>query len=392
MMFLYVLFHLVVYGGMNAYCCWKIISALPGRVGLRIGVAAAVALLAVAPLLARASVSRLALLCVMAGYVWIAVAVWILFFGLCFDVWNLAVKVLGRLEPRAARLALKPRLTMILLCAIVAALGGWGVHEARAITLKEIRLECSRLPARSKPIRIVQLTDVHLGAGVGERRFRRIVSVVREARPDLVVCTGDMVDASFRRLGPLAALLAEVRPPLGKFAVTGNHEYYLGLDESLKFYAAAGYHVLREESVLVGGRLRLAGVDDPAGIRMGGPCRTDENAALPTGEDREATILLKHQPTVEPGSAGRFDLQLSGHTHGGQIFPVTLAVRALWCYPYGLHELGRGSLIYVSRGAGTWGPPLRVLARPEVTLITLLPPGADPAVATNRSGTGDNTP
>ena len=95
-------------------------------------------------------------------------------------------------------------------------------------------------------MRIVQISDVHLGEGVGERRLRKIVAIIEEARPDLLVCTGDLVDASFSRLELLAGILADLQPPLGKFAVTGNHEHYLGLEQSLKFHEAAGFRVLRQ--------------------------------------------------------------------------------------------------------------------------------------------------
>jgi hypothetical protein len=344
-------------------------------------VAAALALMVAAPVLARAldraGLARLASICGFMGYVWMVIAMWILFFGLCFDIWNLARKGLGRRVPEAARLALSPRTTMLALYVIVGALGIWGVAEAWGITLKQVRLECPRLPAGSEPIRIVHVSDIHAGGGVGERRLREIMSVVEQARPDVLVSTGDMVDVGSSNLGSLVEIMAAVRAPMGKFAVAGNHEFYHGLEQSLASLEAAGFRVLRGESVLVGGRLRIAGGDDLAGSRMGTPGRTDEDVALPAAEDREATMLLKHRPTVDPRSPGRFDLQLSGHTHGGQVFPFTLVAQMFWDHPHGFYRLEQGSAINVSRGAGTWGAPLRVLARPEVVLITLFPPLAD---------------
>ena len=379
-MIVFLLVFLAIYGTLNAYCYWKIASALPARMGVRLAVAGSLALMVAAPVLARAldsaGVARLAYIYGFMGYVWLVVVMWIVSFGICFDVWNLACKGLGRWAPGAARLALSPRTTMLALCVIVSALSIWGVGEAWRIELKQVRVECPRLPAGSEPIRIVHVSDIHAGGGVGERRLRKIMSVVEQARPDVLVCTGDTVDVGSRNLDALAEILAAVRAPLGKFAVAGNHEFYHGLEGSLAFLDAAGFRVLRGESVLVGGRLRIAGVDDLAGSRMGMPGKTDENVALPAAETREATILLKHRPAVDPRSPGRFDLQLSGHTHGGQVFPFTLVAQVFWDHPHGLYRLDKGSAIHVSRGAGTWGAPLRVLARPEVVLITLIPPAA----------------
>ena len=132
--------------------------------------------------------------------------------------------------------------------------------------------------------------------------------------------------------------------------------------------------MLRGGSVVVAGRLRLAGVDDPAGARTGDRHNTDEAAALSAEGPRLATILLKHRPDVSKAVLGRFDLQLSGHTHGGQIFPFWQFVRLFYPLRPGLHRLENGAALYVSRGAGTWGPPMRVLSPPEVTLITLKAP------------------
>ncbi len=187
------------------------------------------------------------------------------------------------------------------------------------------------------------------------------------------------------RFDGLAGMLADVQAPLGKFAVLGNHEFYAGLSQSLAFHAAAGFTMLRQEHVAVTPQLILAGVDDPAGTHLSGSQEPDESNALPALERRSATqaaaaadprpfvILLKHRPDVHPSSLGRFDLQLSGHTHGGQIFPFHIVHRLIYKYHPGLTDLGGGSKLYLSRGAGTWGPPMRLFAPPEVTIIKLLP-------------------
>lgn len=156
--------------------------------------------------------------------------------------------------------------------------------------------------------------------------------------------------------------------------MTGNHEAYAGLKDALAFTERAGFVTLRGRAVTVAGLLDVAGVDDPA-VASGGSER-DLLASLP--RDR-FTLLLKHRPRVDPDAVGLFDLQLSGHTHDGQIFPFTVVVRLAHPTMAGRYPLSQGSELYVSRGSGTWGPPFRVGAPPEVTIVELVrkAPSAD---------------
>ena len=188
--------------------------------------------------------------------------------------------------------------------------------------------------------------------------------------PNVIVSTGDMTDASPERLAEDVRMLAEVRAPLGKFAIFGNHEFYNGIDNSTRFHEAAGFVLLRQQAVEPDSHLRIVGVDDPAG---GSASRNDEDAVLPAQADGLFTLLLKHRPQAAQGSLGRYDLQLSGHTHGGQIFPFHVFSRLAFPLGPGLHQLTERSALYLSRGSGTWGPPMRVLAPPEVTIIRLEP-------------------
>ena len=150
--------------------------------------------------------------------------------------------------------------------------------------------------------------------------------------------------------------------------LTGNHEYYAGLENSLRFLRRAGFNVLRGESVKVGS-IVLVGVDDPAAMSSRQQARLDTAKALDSATTNDFIVLLKHQPVVDSDTP--FDLQLSGHTHGGQIFPFIYLTRLAYRAHTGLTELADGRRLYVSRGAGTWGPPIRLFAAPEVTLITI---------------------
>jgi uncharacterized protein len=224
-------------------------------------------------------------------------------------------------------------------------------------------------------LRIVQISDVHIGVLVRGVRLSEILRKVREASPDLVVATGDLVDGQLDRMAGAAAQLREIHPRYGKFAVTGNHEFYAGLDDAIDFIRQSGFTLLRQEMTAVAGAIDIAGVDDPA-IRASGP-RGDlsdrDVLSGAAGRSGRFAILLKHQPSVQKDAPGAFDLQLSGHTHKGQIFPFSLITRRFFHYHSGNYRLANDALLHVSRGTGTWGPPIRFLAPPEITVIDLIP-------------------
>ena len=374
---LFLLLFVGIYGAFHLYLLRKIQLAAGSARWILIPAALWCALMVAAPILVvmleRRALLGPAKILAWVGHTWIALIFWFCALGLVLEAWNLGVRIAAMAKPAAADWMLRPRPVLATLSGIVLALGVWAVFEAWNVRLVEVRLPTSRLPSGSEPIRIAQITDLHLSFTVGQRRLRRVVEIIRSADPDILVSTGDFTDLSLENSKGLAELLAEVETPLGKFAVMGNHEFYRGLENSRAFHETAGFRVLREDSVLVGGRLRMAGVDDPAGIRTGDDCYTNEDAALPKAADREYTVLLKHQPRVTQKSVGRFDLQLSGHIHGGQLFPFQWVVRLRYPFGPGLHQLGEGSALYVSRGTGTWGPPMRLFAPPEVTLVILEP-------------------
>jgi predicted MPP superfamily phosphohydrolase len=187
-----------------------------------------------------------------------------------------------------------------------------------------------------------------------------------------VVSTGDLVDSQIDNLRGLGELLKGVDARYGKFAVTGNHEFYAGLDQALRFTEKAGFTILRHQALAVTGILNIVGVDDPTGKRFGLSRGISEQSLLSKIPPERFTILLKHQPVVDGNSAGLFDLQLSGHTHGGQIFPFYILVWLFYPVAPGLTRLENGSYLYVSKGSGTWGPPIRFLSPPEVTIIELV--------------------
>jgi predicted MPP superfamily phosphohydrolase len=203
---------------------------------------------------------------------------------------------------------------------------------------------------------------------LGDDFLEKVLARLRGIKPDIVVATGDIVDGQGNNLDELAARLSEIKPPMGAFAVIGNHEYYAGLDTSIRFLRNAGFTVLRGESAEAGG-IVFVGVDDPSAEAASRETMASAAKALAMAPRDRFVVLLKHQPVVDLNS--QFDLQLSGHIHGGQMFPFGLVTRLVYGVHTGLTELADGRRLYVSRGAGTWGPPMRILAAPEITLIRM---------------------
>jgi predicted MPP superfamily phosphohydrolase len=252
-------------------------------------------------------------------------------------------------------------------------LTGFGMASALGRTaVKKVTVPLAKLPPGQKPYTLVQVSDIHVGPTIGLGFLREIVDEVNALEPDVVVITGDLVDGSVEQLGALTAPLKELRAKDGVFFVTGNHEYYSGVDEWLAYLGQLGIRVLRNERVPVG-PIDLAGVDDWSARSFGHGHGADLPKAL-AGRDKERpVVLLAHQPQaiVEAEQHG-VDLQLSGHTHGGQMFPWVYAVKLVTPYVAGLYQ-HKTSTLYVSRGTGYWGPPVRVGAPAEITHLTLVP-------------------
>jgi predicted MPP superfamily phosphohydrolase len=266
-----------------------------------------------------------------------------------------------------------------------AAVGGVSAFSYRSATgpavIEEVPVKLATLPPALSGYSIAQITDLHVGPTIREREVRRVVEQTNALKPDAIVITGDLVDGSTRELGPIIAELGRLSARQGVWFITGNHEYYSGADEWISFLRGLGIRTLRNQRVELGdegpggARLSLAGVDDWSAHGFGGDHGLDLPRAVAGRDPERPLILLAHQPRDFEGSVrAGVDLQLSGHTHGGQIFPFSLAVAATFPYVKGLHRAtadGRSGQIYVSRGTGYWGPPMRLLAPPEISRVIL---------------------
>ena len=252
---------------------------------------------------------------------------------------------------------------------------GWGMAYGRhQFELCEIAVRIPGLPRALDGYVIAQVSDIHVGAHVGERELNEGLALVRRARPDLIAVTGDLVDFEPEATRLAARKLVDVAPRDGVVATLGNHDYYAGADGVLSALRAAGVIALVDEGRVMraadAGGFALLGVDDKAsrGYGRSGPRLERALVMVPRELPR---ILLSHQPTTVNLWPGKVALQLSGHTHGGQINPASRTVNLLFEYLAGTYSVG-GTTLYVNRGFGTVGPPARVGAPPEVTRIVLV--------------------
>jgi len=370
-MILFLLFFFSLYSGLHLYTFLKLKNTFSLSTSTLLPLALFMILMTFAPLIIR--ISEKEGLEVFAqglswiGYLWMA----IIFLFFSFSVFSdILLWILKRIIPSgfiAENTTGKISFFISLLLSI--SLTIYGYIEALNIRLERIEIKTDRI---KRSLRIVQISDVHLGLIVREGRLKRILEKVREANPDIVVSTGDLVDGQIDRLEGLAELLKEVNPPYGKYAITGNHEFYAGLKQALAFTEKAGFTILRGEAVYLPElKLYIAGVDDPAGRRYGLTKEIPEERLLGSLSGEAFVLFLKHRPIVESSSKGLFDLQLSGHTHKGQIFPFSILTRLYYPKDSGCLKDINGCYLYVSRGAGTWGPPVRVFAPPEITVIDI---------------------
>jgi predicted MPP superfamily phosphohydrolase len=284
-------------------------------------------------------------------------------------------------EPGARSLGTMTRRQVVEATGGVAFLGatgsmlGWGMVRGRhEFELVELPVRIAALPRALDGYVIVQISDLHTGTYVGERELDEGLERVRRAKPDLVVVTGDLVDFDPRYAPLVARKLGTLTPRDGVFAALGNHDYYTGTRDVLGAVRAAGITPLVDDGRVIragdGGGFALLGVDDLWSARYGrsGPRLDHALAAVPEALPR---ILLSHQPHTMDLWAGKVALQLSGHTHGGQINPGFRPADLFMHYVAGEYRV-RGSVLYVNRGFGTVGPPSRVGAAPEVTRIVLV--------------------
>jgi uncharacterized protein len=250
-------------------------------------------------------------------------------------------------------------------------------NARRRARVVDVRIPVRDLPAALHGFSIAQISDVHVGPTIKRGYVEAIVQAVNHLGADVIAITGDLVDGSVHQLAAHVAPLAQLKARHGAFFVTGNHEYYSGERDWIREVQRLGLRVLLNQHVVLrhqGASLVLAGVTDFSAHYFHPEHRSDPSAALAGAPpDASVKILLAHQPRSAPAAqAAGFDVQLSGHTHGGQFWPWMYFVRFQQPFTDGLHRLG-GLWVYTSRGTGYWGPPTRFGAPSEITRIRLVP-------------------
>ncbi len=360
---------LSVYSAMHGFVYWRLAAGLSLTPGQRLTLKAF--LIAGALLfIAGEFISRLAgfrvLLC--AGSIWLGI--------LSISLTVFLVELLLSLAfPRQRRAFVLASMALVLLITVFSL-----VNAALGPVVRERIIPMRGLPRQLSGFSIVQLSDLHLGNLTSMKRLRRIVKQVNALKPDLVCVTGDTLDGEIGRDGRYCQALSLLRAVHGVAVVTGNHEFYAGIDKFTELARCSRWRVLRNESWIIDGRLAVIGLDDDTAkrSRQGGP---DLEKALQSVPEAMPKVLLYHQPLRFAAAAARgIGLQLSGHTHAGQLPPMDILVWLTYEYPAGLYRMGR-SYIHTSSGTSTWGPPMRFLSRSEIVKLVLVPeaPGAAPA-------------
>lgn len=244
---------------------------------------------------------------------------------------------------------------------------GWILADR--IVVKHIELHDPRIGEYTK---IVQISDTHFSRITGWDFAAKIVPMINGLDPDIVIFSGDFADKGVISPDKVAGKMKKIKAPLGKYAVSGNHEMISGYSDARRFIEQSGFEFIDGMVIDTGRNIVIGGVMDKSAEKYGVYYHKDSEV-LSQFDPKNFNIYVKHRPELEPGDDAHFDLMLSGHTHGGQIFPFTFAVMIANSYVAGLYDLENGAKLYVSRGTGAWGPSVRFAATPEITLIELRP-------------------
>jgi predicted MPP superfamily phosphohydrolase len=314
------------------------------------------------------------------AYVWLGVMFLLFATVFAFDAGRLIVTIARRITGNGSVDAERRTfVARIMATAIAAVVSGASVVAVRSalgpVDVRRVRVRLARLPRAQHGLTIAQITDLHVGPTIGREIVEDVVSRTNALAADVIAITGDLVDGSVSDLREAVAPLANLRARHGVYFVTGNHEYFSGAEAWLKELSRLGIRVLGNERVSIGegeAAFDLAGIEDRTAQRYGGlPPEAALARALDGRDTKRELVLLAHQPRsmIEAAPYG-VGLQISGHTHGGQIWPFGYLVRLQQGFWPGLHRHGEAQ-IYVSRGTGYWGPPMRLAEPAEISHLTL---------------------
>jgi predicted MPP superfamily phosphohydrolase len=367
----------ILYGSMHLYAFLKTRAAFAFGTVTSIFLASFMLIMILAPIIVRFSEKAghevFAQIMSYIGYTWLGILFLFISISLLIDFYRFVLyigDVFLKWNSASVHISsLSAFLIPLVMSIIIAA---YGYFEAKHIRTETVILESHKIPVEIGRLRIAQISDVHLGLIVREERLNGILQIVKKANPDILISTGDLVDGQIDNLSKLTELFHDIHPKYGKYAITGNHEFYAGIDQAIDFTRGAGFTVLRGQGITIPEVVNIVGVDDHQARAFGDYKVMSEHELLTGYQNNLFTLFLKHRPLVDKKVIGLFDLQLSGHVHKGQIFPFSLITALYYDTQAGFASLQKGSSLYVSRGSGTWGPPIRFFAPPEVTVIDII--------------------
>jgi len=307
------------------------------------------------------------------GSFWFAMVLYIFMGFAVFDLYKLVFgQLLGfGLDPKLER---KARILTLFSALFAIGAGYWNASQP---TIRTVKITLEKELGERDPLRVAVISDLHLGTIVGEKRLSRIVELVQSLGPDLILLPGDILDQDPHRIlgNQVRGILKGLNAPLGVYAVTGNHEYLAGVERACSYLEAAGIRVLRDEAVKVGDSLYIVGREDRSSSVFTGRKRASLRELLANIPRGYPILVMDHQPVnLDEAKENRVDIQVSGHTHHGQLFPLNYITELVYEVSWGYLKKGE-THIYVSCGVGTWGPPVRLGSRPEIVELILTSQG-----------------
>ncbi|HEY3451557.1 MAG TPA: metallophosphoesterase [Myxococcales bacterium] len=302
------------------------------------------------------------------GSLWMGVVLYAFLATLVADLVRLAERRWHFLPASAT-----PRRIVALCSVAILAVVAAGFANAWTPRPRTLQVPIAKRAGALDKLTVVLASDIHLGTIVGKQRFSRMVETINALQPDVILLAGDIIDEDLKPVIDEDAgdTLRQLKARYGVFGITGNHEFIAGVDAAVGYLEEHGVRMLRDRTVEIAGAVVIAGRDDVSAPRFGAPERRPLPEVLRGVDPSKPVILLDHQPKdFGPALESKVDLQISGHTHNGQLFPFFLITRAIYELSWGLEQRA-GTWFYVSCGAGTWGPPLRLAAEPEIVRLEL---------------------
>ncbi|MBL8029515.1 MAG: metallophosphoesterase [Fibrobacteres bacterium] len=365
-----------VYASLNYYVIRRSFQLLPSASHLKIPLLLLMIFLALAFILghvfSRSNLLTIAEPLEFAGSFWIGAAFYLFLTFLAIDFTKLVIKIVAD-DPIKTTESVRA-ISQIAVPVFIAAILIYGFINSRTIRTTKVKIDINKtVQQNKKSLKIVMLSDIHLGVMMDKCRFTKIVNKVNAISPDIILLAGDMLDQDVSQVirKDLGASLLELKAPFGVYACTGNHEYIGGIEKAVEYLNSHNIKLLQDTLVNIGGILQVAGRKDRSGDRFGGDKRKELSEILMERDPSLPLILLDHQPTnLKEAEINSVDLQLSGHTHHGQMWPVNFITGRIFENDYGYSKKGN-THYYVSSGAGTWGPPIRVGSICEIVEIDL---------------------